>query len=83
MTWGKIFNRYVSRGHDHSSAAFHADQWEKRKYQQRWSECPSTHCERRQECASPHECCANLPLPEPPNLPSPMREPVRMARSLK
>lgn len=24
----------------------------------RWKHCPSTHCERRQECASPHECCA-------------------------
>lgn len=24
----------------------------------RWSKCPSTHCERRQECASPNECCA-------------------------
>lgn len=21
-----------------------------------WARCPSTHCERRQECASPHEC---------------------------
>jgi hypothetical protein len=60
MTWGTVFNRYVSRGHDHSSAAFQADQWEKRQHQRRWSECPSTHCERRQECASPHECCANL-----------------------
>ena len=22
-----------------------------------WERCPSTHCERRGECASPHECC--------------------------
>ena len=22
----------------------------------RWERCPSTHCERRGECASPHEC---------------------------
>lgn len=22
-----------------------------------WKRCPSTHCERRGECASPHECC--------------------------
>ena len=21
-----------------------------------WERCPSTHCERRQECCSPHEC---------------------------
>ena len=24
----------------------------------RWALCPSTHCERRQECSSPHECSA-------------------------
>src|SRR5579862_544530 len=23
-----------------------------------WRFCPSTHCERRQECCSPHECAA-------------------------
>ena len=23
---------------------------------QPWEHCPSTHCERREECASPHEC---------------------------
>lgn len=25
----------------------------------RWSRCPSTHCERRQECASPSECASS------------------------
>lgn len=33
---------------------------QKLQHPDRWSECPSTHCERRQECCSPHECCANL-----------------------
>lgn len=60
MTWGAVFNHYRQKGHDSSSAAFQADQWEKRKYPNRWSECPSTHCERRQECSSKFECAANL-----------------------
>jgi len=36
-----------------------------------WRFCPSTHCERRQECCSPHECAAkriaarSLPRPAP------------------
>lgn len=59
--WGAIYNRYLKRGHDHGSAAFAADQWEKRKDAKRWSRCPSTHCERAQECRSPHECSATLP----------------------
>jgi hypothetical protein len=63
MTWGAIYNRYVKRGHDHADAAFRADQWEKRQQPDRWRRCPSTHCERRQECASPHECCAKRRLP--------------------
>ena len=25
-----------------------------------WARCPSTHCERRQECASPHECTVTM-----------------------
>ena len=58
MTWGTIYQKYVRRGHDHADAAFRADQWEKRQDVDRWRRCPSTHCERRQECASPHECCA-------------------------
>ena len=58
MTWGAVYNRYLSRGHDHGSAAYLADQWQKRQRQDRWRDCPSTHCERRQECSSPHECSA-------------------------
>ena len=27
---------------------------------ERWKRCPSTHCERRGECASPHECLVKL-----------------------
>jgi hypothetical protein len=60
MTWGTIYSRYLARGHDHGSAAFNADQWEKRQHRSRWKHCPSTHCERRQECASPHDCSASL-----------------------
>lgn len=55
-TWGVIYNRHLRQGEDHSSAAYAADQWEKRQRLDRWKNCPSTHCERRQECASPHEC---------------------------
>lgn len=57
-TWAAVFNRHKSRGCDPSDAAFRADQWEKRRHPGRWANCPSTHCERRQECASPNECCA-------------------------
>lgn len=57
-TWGTVFNRYLARGHDHASAAHEADQWEKRTDATRWHRCPSTHCERTQECRSPHECSA-------------------------
>lgn len=60
MKWGAVYNFYLSRGHDHGSAAYQADQWEKRQRHDRWRRCPSTHCERRQECASPHECCASM-----------------------
>ncbi len=34
-------------------------QWEKGRRPGRWADCPSTHCERRQECASPHECSSS------------------------
>lgn len=50
--WGQAFNRAIARGHDHGSAAEIADRAEQRAAKN----CPSTHCERRQECASPHEC---------------------------
>lgn len=30
-----------------------------------WRRCPSTHCERRGECASPHECLVKSALPSP------------------
>lgn len=59
-TWGLVFQRHVARGEDHASAAFAADQWEKRQDPTRWKQCCSTHCERRQECASPHDCSAKL-----------------------
>ena len=58
--WGTIYARHLKRGEDHGSAAFAADQWEKRQVRQRWKGCSSTHCERREECASPHECCARV-----------------------
>ena len=65
-SWGVVYNRYLRRGHDHGSAAFAAEQWEKRKHKDRWKNCPSTHCERRGECASPNECSARiLGRPEP------------------
>lgn len=60
MTWGIVYTRYRKRGEDASSAAFMADQWEKRQHQNRWHHCCSTHCERREECASPNECVASL-----------------------
>lgn len=52
-TWGDVFNFYKRQGHDPSSAAVKADEWENR---QPWANCPSTHCERSQECRSPSEC---------------------------
>ena len=58
-TWGAVYRRRLSKGEDHGSAAFAADQWEKRQRANRWKNCPSTHCERSQECRSPHECCAS------------------------
>lgn len=33
---------------------------DKLSYVGRWAHCPSTHCERRQECASPSDCAASL-----------------------
>lgn len=61
-TWGEVFNQYRARGHDASDAAYRADQWEKRQKKrqlhERWALCPSTHCERRHECASPSDCSA-------------------------
>lgn len=58
MTWGAVFNRYIAKGHDHASAAYAADQWEKRQDRTRWKRCSSTHCERHGECRSPHDCSA-------------------------
>lgn len=31
----------------------------------RWQRCPSTHCERSQECRAPHDCTVK---PKPPQL---------------
>lgn len=59
LSWATIFNRYRRLGHDLSDAAYRADQWEKRQSPNRWRHCPSTHCERRGECTSPHECSAS------------------------
>jgi hypothetical protein len=68
QTWGAVFRRYTQRGHDYSDAAYRADQWEKRQQPDRWMRCPSTHCERRGECASPNECVATLhPTQQPPH----------------
>lgn len=55
MTWSDIFWKYVRRGEDRCAAAFMADNWERRQ-KPNWARCPSTHCERRQECASPNGC---------------------------
>lgn len=30
MAWGDIYRRFLRKGHDHGSAAFEADKWEKR-----------------------------------------------------
>lgn len=58
-TWGDVFNFHKRQGHDPSSAAVKADEWQKR---QPWARCPSTHCERSQECRSPNECSASKQL---------------------
>lgn len=50
--WASTFNRKLRQGHDHGSAAFSADRAERRAAQA----CPSTHCNRSEECRSPHEC---------------------------
>jgi hypothetical protein len=34
--------------------------FEKWQHPDRWENCPSTHCERRGECASPRECSAAI-----------------------
>ena len=60
MTWGTIFNHYKRKGHDPADAAYRADQWQKRQDTGRWRNCPSTHCERREECCSPNECSAKI-----------------------
>lgn len=59
-SWGQIFDHYKRLGADPSDAAYRADQWEKRQDANRWAKCCSTHCERRQECASPHDCTASV-----------------------
>lgn len=38
MTWGDVFNRFLARGHDHGSAAYEADRWEKRMVNKHWKE---------------------------------------------
>lgn len=53
--WATTFNRKLRQGHDHGSAAYSADLAEKRAAKA----CPSTHCNRRGECCSPHECSAS------------------------
>ena len=30
-TWGDAYNAYLAKGHDNGSAAFKADEWEKRR----------------------------------------------------
>lgn len=51
FSWSEAFNRHKRRGRDPSDAAYRADTAE-----QRWQRCPSTHCERSQECRSPSDC---------------------------
>ena len=58
-TWGSIYNKWLRKGADHGTARFYADRWEERKV----ARCPSTHCERRGECASPNECVVKEPTP--------------------
>lgn len=60
--WGRIFNRYLAKGHDHASAAEKADAWEARKAANQ-RRCVSTHCERRKECASPSDCIGDFDPP--------------------
>ena len=31
VTWGDVYCRYLAEGHDNGSAAYAADQWEKRQ----------------------------------------------------
>lgn len=52
--WSRAFNRKIAQGHDASSAAAIADSVERRVAKA----CPSTHCSRREECASPRDCSA-------------------------
>lgn len=54
--WAVTFNRKLSLGHDHGSAAYSADLAEKRAT----TRCPSTHCQRSRECRSPHECSSKM-----------------------
>ena len=61
-TWGDTFNRWLAKGHDHGSAAEKADAWEARVKAGRRA-CTSTHCERRQECASPNDCSGDFAPP--------------------
>lgn len=77
--WGSVFNHYKAKGCDPSDAAHRADQWEKRQDGARWSRCPSTHCERRQECSSPNECSAKH---RPPPLPTTQQRGCRDERAL-
>lgn len=57
--WATTFNRKLAQGHDHGSAAYSADQAEERAARR----CPSTHCNRRLECASPNDCSAKSETP--------------------
>jgi len=56
-SWNDIFWKYVRKGHDRSSAAYEADRWQARNPVE--PSCCSTHCERAQECRSPHDCCGD------------------------
>ena len=53
--WNTIFWKYIRKGHDRSSAAYEADKASVQK-----PSCTSTHCERAQECRSPHECSGSF-----------------------
>jgi hypothetical protein len=52
--WATTYNRKLAQGHDHGSAACAADAAEKRAA----ANCPSTHCNRSDECHSPSDCSA-------------------------
>lgn len=54
-SWSEIYWNYRRKGEDNSSAALRADEYVSRD--QPWHYCPSTHCERCEECRSPNECC--------------------------